>query len=102
MTKSRPAGGSAFSRHLAPGDSSAGLVRQLLRLRPIAELFGPVVTDESWKCYAMPCDAMRCYAMRCYAMLCDAMRCYAMLCDAMRCYAMRCYAMLCYAMLAMR
>jgi ribonuclease HI len=28
---------------MAPGDSSAGLVR----LKPIAELFGPVVTDES-------------------------------------------------------
>jgi hypothetical protein len=46
MTKSQlEAGwGSRFCVfELAPGDSSAGLVR----LKPIAELFGPVVTDES-------------------------------------------------------
>ncbi len=44
MTK-KPAGWGFCVFEMAPGDSaaSAGLVR----LKPIAELFGPVVTDES-------------------------------------------------------
>ena len=43
----KPAGWGFCVFEMAPGDSSAGLVRQLLRLKPTAELFGPVVTDES-------------------------------------------------------
>ena len=39
----KPAGWGFCVFEMAPGDSSAGLVR----LKPIAELFGPVVTDES-------------------------------------------------------
>ena len=39
----RPAGWGLCVFEMAPGDSSAGLGR----LKPIAELFGPVVTDES-------------------------------------------------------
>ena len=39
----KPAGWGFFVFEMAPGDSLAGLGR----LKPIAELFGPVVTDES-------------------------------------------------------
>jgi hypothetical protein len=39
----KPAGWGFCVFEMAPGDSSAGLVR----LKPIAELFGLVVTDES-------------------------------------------------------
>ena len=39
----KPAGWGFCVFEMAPGDSSAGLGR----LKPIAELFGPVVTDES-------------------------------------------------------